>query len=220
MKLLLLEDDIILSEIMEEFLVENGLHVEVFYDGQQALEAIFSNKYDILLLDVNVPTLSGFELLHELQVAHIQTPAIFISSLDQIADVKKGFALGAEDYLKKPFELEELLSRIERTKKLHKIESSDIVVLAKGITYDPSVFTITRDNEVHTLRNKEAQLLEYFIKNQDKIISFDTIINDVWPYDETPTHATIRTYIKNLRPYLMENQIENIKGAGYVFKCL
>lgn len=220
MKILLLEDDTILSEIIEEFLVEQGLHVASFYDGRQALEAIFSHKYDILLLDINVPTLSGFELLKELREAHIDIPTIFISSLEQIADVKKGFALGAEDYLKKPFNLEELLSRIERTKKLHKIESSDVVLLAEGISYHPSSYTIIRDDITYTLRHKEAQLLEYFIKNQNKILSFNEVIENVWPYDETPTHSTIRTYIKNLRPFLREHQIESVKGVGYVFKCL
>ena len=122
MKILLLEDDPILSEIIEEFLCEHGYHVTLFYDGQEALDALFVDKFDILVLDINVPSLSGFELLKALKEAGIITPTIFITSLSQINDVKKGFALGAEDYLKKPFELEELLVRIERTKKLHNIE--------------------------------------------------------------------------------------------------
>lgn len=220
MKILLLEDDIILSEIIEEFLVGNGLHVEVFYDGQKALEAIFSHKYDLLLLDINVPKLSGFELLEELGKAHITTPTIFISSLDQIKDVKKGFALGAEDYLKKPFELEELLSRIERTKKLHNIESDECFNLNTKAVYSPKSYKIVMEGQEYKLRKKEAQLLDYFMHNVDKVVSFEEIIEEVWRYDETPTYATIRTYIKNLRPFLMENQIENIKGVGYLFKFL
>lgn len=220
MKILLLEDDTLLCEIIEEFLQEQGLQVVSFYDGQKALEAIFSEPFDILLLDVNVPTLSGFELLQALRDARIETPTIFISSLDQIVDVKKGFALGAEDYLKKPFNLEELVSRIERTKKLHKIGSQEVVRLAEGISYNPSIHAIVKEGVEHTLRKKEAQLLEYFIKNQNKIITFEMMIEEVWAYEEVPTHSTIRTYVKNLRPFLFENQIENIKGAGYVFKCL
>ena len=217
MKILLLEDDIILSEIIEEYLLEQGLHVSLFYDGQEALDAIFSHKYDILLLDVNVPSMNGFELLHTLQEAHLDIPTIFISSLDQIKDVKKGFSLGAEDYLKKPFELEELWARISRTKKLHKIEHSGAIVLADGIVYEPLAYKITVHGVEHKLRNKEAQLLDYFIKHQGKTITFDNIIGEIWPYDESPTHATIRTYVKNLRPLLKEEQIENIKGVGYLF---
>jgi len=220
MKILLLEDDAILSEIIEEFLVENGLHVSSFYDGEKALEAIFSQKFDILLLDINVPSLSGFELLSELRAANIHTPTIFISSLDQIKDVQKGFALGAEDYLKKPFELEELLSRLKRTKKLHNIENDEVIKLSENALYNPKTYKIMMHGEAHRLRKKEAQLLEFFIKNQEKTITFEEIIEEVWRYEESPTHATIRTYIKNLRPFLLENQIENIKGVGYLFKLV
>ena len=220
MKILLLEDDTILCEIIEEFLVENGLHVKKFYDGQNALDAIFSTKYDLLLLDINVPSMNGFELLEALREAHIDTPTIFISSLDQIKDVKKGFALGAEDYLKKPFELEELLSRIERTRKLHHVESDAVIQLNETAMYNSKTYKIGMNGLEQKLRKKEAQLLDFFIQNVDKTVSFEAIIDEVWRYEEIPTHSTIRTYIKNLRPYLLENQIENIKGVGYLFKLL
>lgn len=220
MNILLLEDDLILSEIIEEFLLENGLHVTLFYDGKEALDAIFENKFDILILDINVPSLSGFELLKALKDAHISTPTIFITSLSQISDVKKGFALGAEDYLKKPFELEELLVRIERTRKLHRIEEKSSIKLSETISYEPHNYTITTDENLHQLRKKEAQLLEYFIAQANRMVSFEEIIEEVWRYDDVPTHATVRTYIKNLRSYGLEENIENIKGVGYRFKCL
>lgn len=220
MNILLLEDDLILSEIIEEFLVENGLHVTLFYDGKEALDALFENKFDILILDINVPSLSGFELLQTLKDAHISTPTIFITSLSQISDVKKGFALGAEDYLKKPFELEELLVRIERTRKLHHIEEKSSIKLAETILYEPHNYTITTSGILHQLRKKEAQLLEYFIAQANRMVSFEEIIEEVWRYDDVPTHATVRTYIKNLRSYGLEENIENLKGVGYRFKCL
>ena len=220
MKILLLEDDPILSEIIEEFLVEHGLHVKLFYDGKEALNAIFEDKFDILVLDINVPNLSGFELLKTLKEANIATPVIFITSLDQISDVKKGFALGAEDYLKKPFELEELLVRIERTKKLHHIEENSLVKLAPKISYDPQNYQIFTPETLYKLRKKEAQLLEYFLSHQNRMLSFEEIIEEVWRFDEVPTHATVRTYIKNLRSYGLEGLIENIKGVGYRFKYL
>lgn len=220
MNILLLEDDLILSEIIEEFLLENGLHVTLFYDGKEALDAIFENKFDILILDINVPSLSGFELLKALKDAHISTPTIFITSLSQISDVKKGFALGAEDYLKKPFELEELLVRIERTRKLHRIEEKSSIKLSETISYEPHNYTITTDENLHQLRKKEAQLLEYFIAQANRMVSFEEIIEEVWRYDDVPTHATVRTYIKNLRSYGLEENIENLKGVGYRFKCL
>ena len=220
MKILLLEDDPILSEIIEEFLCEHGYHVALFYDGQEALDALFVDKFDILVLDINVPRLSGFELLKALKEAKIHTPTIFITSLSQINDVKKGFALGAEDYLKKPFELEELLVRIERTKKLHNIEQNEPVKLSNVIVYEPFNNTLFTPSQSFQLRKKEAQLLDYFLSQQNRLLSFEEIIEEVWRYDDVPTHATVRTYIKNLRSYGLEGNIENIKGVGYRFKCL
>ena len=220
MKILLLEDDPILSEIIEEFLCEHGYHVTLFYDGQEALDALFVDKFDILVLDINVPSLSGFELLKALKEAGIITPTIFITSLSQINDVKKGFALRAEDYLKKPFELEELLVRIERTKKLHNIEQNKTIKLSDTMTYEPFNNTLFSASENFQLRKKEAQLLDYFLSQQNRLLSFEEIIEEVWRFDEVPTHATVRTYIKNLRSYGLEGNIENIKGVGYRFKCL
>lgn len=220
MKILLLEDDPILSEIIEEFLCEHGYHVALFYDGQEALDALFVDKFDILVLDINVPRLSGFELLKALKEAKIHTPTIFITSLSQINDVKKGFALGAEDYLKKPFELEELLVRIERTKKLHNIEQNEPVKLSNVMAYEPFNNTLCTPSQSFQLRKKEAQLLDFFLSQQNRLLSFEEIIEEVWRYDDVPTHATVRTYIKNLRSYGLEANIENIKGVGYRFKCL
>jgi DNA-binding response OmpR family regulator len=220
MKILLLEDDPILSEIIEEFLVEHGLHVKLFYDGKEALDAIFEHKFDLLLLDINVPSLNGFELLKEIKNARITTPVIFITSLDQISDVKKGFALGAEDYLKKPFDLEELLVRIERTKKLHNIDTNERITLTNELFFDPANYEIITPETSYKLRKKEAQLLEYFLKHKNRVLSFEEIIEEVWRFEETPTHATVRTYIKNLRSYGLEALIENTKGVGYVFKSL
>lgn len=220
MKILLLEDDIILNEIIAEFLVENEMQVDSFYDGEKAIESIFDKHYDILLLDINVPKLTGFELLQELNDMQKKIPTIYITSLNHIDDIKKGFALGAEDYLKKPFELDELLMRIKRTQELHNIETTSGILLAEGITYFSNSYELLSYDGTQKLRKKEAQLLEYFIKHKNMVISFDKIVSDVWEYEEEPSNATIRTYIKNLRALLGKDLIENVKGVGYQFKCL
>ena len=220
MKILLLEDDSVLSEIIEEFLLENGYHVASFFDGKEALSAIYAEHFDLFLLDINVPHMNGFELLQTLKEANIHTPAIYITSLDQISDVKKGFALGAEDYLKKPFDLEELLVRIERTKKLHHIDTQKDHSLREGISFSPHALELITPQKRYKLRKKEAQLLEFFIKNSSRILSYDEIIEEVWRFDDVPTHSTLRTYIKTLRSYGLEKHIDNTKGLGYVFKPL
>jgi len=217
MKILLLEDDVILQEIIEEFLVEQGYSVESFFDGDKALDAIGISNYDMLLLDVNVPTINGFEILSYLREIGNTTPAIYITSLAGVNDLKKGFDLGADDYLRKPFELVELQARIEHIGKLYKLEEE---IEFDGMKFIPKAHQIFRGSKVITLRQKEAQVLEYFVRNTGKIISCDEIIENVWDDDHVPTHATIRTYIKNLRKMFTKEYFENIKGEGYRFNII
>jgi len=122
-RLLLLEDDPILHEIIAEYLEEHGYEVDGYFDGEQALQAIMDGGHAMLILDVRVPELDGFELLEYLRDIRNTTPAIFITSLSGIKDLQKGFRLGANDYLKKPFELDELRIRIEHqlTATRHKV---------------------------------------------------------------------------------------------------
>jgi len=212
MNILLLEDDTILQEIIEEFLLECGYEVESFFDGEKALDAIGTSRYDMLLLDVNVPHVDGFEILSYLREIGNTTPAIYITSLSGMSDLKKGFDLGADDYLKKPFELEELHARIEHIVKIYRLEEE---ILFDGMKFIPKAHQILIGESTINMRQKEARVLEYFIKNMGKIISCDEIIENVWEDENLPTHATIRTYIKNLRKMFDKEYFDNIKGEGY-----
>lgn len=217
MEILLLEDDVILQEIVEEFLLEQGYSVESYFDGESALDAIASKRYDILLLDVNVPYIDGFEVLHYLREIGNTTPAIYMTSLSGIKSLKKGFEIGADDYLRKPFELEELQTRIEYIVKQYHLEEE---ILFDGIKFIPKAHQLFINNSIVDIRQKEAQVLEYFIRNVGKIISCDEIIENIWKDTHIPTHATIRTYIKNLRKVFDKEYFENIKGEGYRFNIL
>jgi len=217
MKILLLEDDVILQEIIEEFLIEEGYTVESFFDGEKALDAVGVSSYDLLLLDVNVPSIDGFEILSYLRDIGNTTPAIYITSLSGINDLKKGFDLGADDYLRKPFELGELQARIEHIMKVYKLEDE---IEFDGMKFIPKAHQIFIDEKTIDLRQKEAQVLEYFIRKTGKIISCDEIIENVWDDGHVPTHATIRTYIKNLRKMFDKEYFENIKGEGYRFNIV
>ncbi len=217
MKILLLEDDVILQEIIEEFLQEQGYEVESFFDGEKALDAMGTNRYDMLLLDVNVPNIDGFEILSYLREIGNTTPAIYITSLAGIDDLKKGFDLGADDYLKKPFELEELHARIEHIVKIYRLQEE---IEFDGIKFIPKAHQLIVGDASIEIRQKEAQVLEYFVRNTGKIISCDEIIENVWGDDNVPTHATIRTYIKNLRKMFDKEYFDNIKGEGYRFNIL
>jgi len=217
MKILLLEDDVILQEIIEEFLVEQDYNVESFFDGEKALDAIGAGSYDMLLLDVNVPNIDGFEILSYLREIGNTTPTIYITSLASIDDLKKGFDLGADDYLRKPFELEELNARIEHIVRLYRLQEE---IAFDGMKFIPKAHQILMADKVIEMRQKEAQVLEYFIRNTGKIISCDEIIENVWDDNNTPTHATIRTYIKNLRKMFDKEYFDNIKGEGYRFNVV
>ncbi len=216
-KILLLEDDVILQEIIGEFLEECGYDVEAFYNGEHALDAIGNGHYDMLLLDVNVPSIDGFEILAYLRDIGNTTPAIYITSLAGIDDLKKGFDLGADDYLKKPFDLEELKVRIERIVKSHHLQEE---IEIEGMQFLPRSHQLIKGDRVIQMRQKEAQVLAYFVRNQGKIISCDEIIENVWGDEHIPTHATIRTYIKNLRKMFEKDHFDNIKGEGYRFNIL
>jgi DNA-binding response OmpR family regulator len=210
--ILLLEDDLILQEIIEEYLLEQGYVVDSFLDGSSALDAVMTRYYEILLLDVNVPEVDGFELLAYLREIKNSTPVIFITSLSGINNLQKGFELGANDYLKKPFELAELHIRIE-----HQLQAFKHGKVQKvGVfDFDPQNHTLIKGEETIVLKQKEVQILLYFLRKKGMIISLDELIENVWLSDKSPTYATIRTYIKNLRKTLGFDAIENIKGSGY-----
>ena len=215
MKILLLEDDTLLNEIIEEFLEELDYEVVSTFDGQEALETIYEESFDLLLLDVNVPSLNGLDLLKGLKENNIDIPTIYITSLHTSKDMEAGFNAGADDYIKKPFHLSELNLRINNIKRLRQIESSGLVKLNDKISYNhDSKFVIVEGIETH-LSKTEAKVFEYFVKNKNKSISIEEISLNNWVYDEVPTATTIRTYIKNLRKILGKDSITNIKGIGY-----
>ena len=217
MKILLLEDDLILNEIIEEHLISQKHEITTVFTGLEAQDLLYSQRFDLLLLDVNVPILNGFELLKDLRQKEIYTPAIFLTSLNQIDDIEKGFKSGCDDYLKKPFELKELDLRINNIKRLFNIENEDLIQISKDTYLDKKSLLIKKENEQIHLAKKECEVLEYLINNSSKIVSIEELSLNVWAYEEAPISSTIRTYIKNLRRVLGEEFIINLRGVGYRF---
>lgn len=217
-KILLLEDDVNLSETVEEFLSDEGYEVICVYDGISAEEKIYEQKFDLLLLDVNVPGINGFELLKKIRVEGNETPAIFITSLNSTDDLSDGYESGCDDYIRKPFALKELLLRVQTILKrsfFHKNENR--VAIKEGIYYDLDSNELIKNDEKVVLNNKEDKLLRLFLKYQNQIISHDKIYETLWDYDETYSDSALRTYIKNLRKILGKESIESIKKLGYKF---
>lgn len=217
-RILLLEDDISLNETVVEYLQENDFDVISIYDGEDAYSKIYEEKFDLLLLDVNVPSLNGFELLENLRKDNINTPVIFITSLNSMDSFEKGFELGCDDYIRKPFELKELLIRIESILKrgyFHNIDTK--VNIVDDIYFDASLNLLFKDDEQIKINNKETKLLKLFLQNQDQILSHDQIYDYVWDYDEESSEFSLRTYIKNLRKIFGKERIISVKKLGYRF---
>jgi len=214
MKILLLEDDVILSEILFEHLSEQGHTVTSVYDGEEAYDKIMSERFDLMLFDVNVPSLSGFELLRLLREQHVNIPTVFITSLDSGADIKKGFDIGCDDYLKKPFELMELDARIAHIAKLHSLET-DRIKIDEESYLDRATYELVKEGKKTKLSKKEFEVIEYFLSKRGRTVSHEELMANVWMDGETPTDATLRTYIKNIRAYLGREFITTVKGVGY-----
>jgi len=217
MNIFLMEDDLILNEIIEEHLLSKKHKVSTVFNGDEAEELLYSETFDLLLLDVNVPGTDGFELLDDLRQRDILTPAIFITSLDMVDDVERGFNVGCDDYLKKPFELKELDLRINNIKRLLKIENSEVLKVSDMVYIDKkNLMIMNKDKNTH-ISLKELNVLEYLLKNRGTPVSVEELSMNVWSYENAPVAPTIRTYIKNLRKVLGDDYITNIRGVGYRF---
>lgn len=210
MKILLMEDDLILNEILLEHLKDSGHDVTGCEDGQEAEELIFNNSYDLLLLDVNVPFIDGFSLVESIRDNGIKTPAVFVTSLNTTKDLKRGYEVGGDEYIKKPFDMDELDARLMQMQKVFNLKD-EIIILQNGSKFDP----VSSSVDGVKLRKKESEILHYLLKNSNRAISAEELTDNLWAYDDIPSNATLRTYIKNLRQAVGKETITTIHGQGF-----
>ena len=219
MKILLLEDDIALADIISEYLTDNGFEVDSVYDGDAALSTAYETKYDLYIFDVNVPAIKGFDLLKMLRDNGDTTPTIFVTSLNDIDDVSKGFESGADDYLKNPFELAELLLRVKNIQKRSFTQQrSSIIQINANISFNIDTELLHTEKEEISLPQKELKLLKHFLQHPNEVVTFDSLYKVMWDYDETVSPESLRAHIKNLRKHLTQDMIQNLRGVGYRFE--
>ena len=217
-KILLLEDDANLNETVTEFLEDKGYEVTATYDGYEAQDKIYESKFDLLLLDVNTPGIDGFSLLKDARENEVVAPSIFITSLDGVDDLERGFLSGCDDYIRKPFVLKELSIRIEtllRRGFFHEV--NEMISLGDGIEYNTKSNELLVNGVAETLGNKESALFKLFMKQPNEVLSHDRIYKELWDYDEDPSDTALRTYIKNIRKIIGKDRIVSIKKQGYKF---
>lgn len=214
MKILLLEDEVMLNESIGEFLEQNNHTVESFFDGAKAYDALLSSSYDLLILDINVPSIDGLTLLEKIHVLKIHTPTIYISALVDIEDISRAYTLGCYDYLKKPFHLKELSLKIDRivlsseTPRVH-------LRLSKNYSYDQEHSVLLFRGETQVLSKRQSQIIDLLARNRGRVVDFEQFRIYVWD-EQIVDNATIRAEINRLKKFLQENVIQNVRGMGYM----
>ena len=215
MKILLLEDDTALANILVDYL-EESYEVVQTYSMHQALALSQESLFDLYIFDINVADGDGISLLRELRSFCDRTPTIFITAFQDIKYLKAAFESGASDFIKKPFDLEELLQRIENIKRQFGLEGA--ITLTEGITFDPEIHRITTATQEITLTQKESLFLHYLYKNRTRVVSSDELLQNIWEFEEMPSDNAVRTVVKKLRRSLGREHILNIRAEGYRFE--
>jgi DNA-binding response OmpR family regulator len=211
-KILLLEDDLLFAETLTDLLEENEYEVSHAPNGQKALDFSYEQKFDIYLLDINVPLISGVTLLKELRDAGDSTPAIFLTSHKDKEMLKKGFLSGGDDYITKPFDTDELLLRLHS---LLRRTYKDAVECVGLLCHDTTHKRIIYDSQELELSKKEYQLLLLLMAHVDNLVPRELIIEELWSFGEAGSDGAVRVYINRIKQLLPQMKIENIRGLGY-----
>lgn len=215
MKILLLEDEIDYQETIAEYLESLDYKVDSFENGREALDAIYENNYHLLLLDIRVPEMSGYEIVKKIREDNNDIPVIFLTSLTDINNLSIGYELGCNDYIRKPFATQELKYRVEQTLKLFYFHTNkEKLDLNYGYGYDIKNEQIIYEEKIVPLTQKEQRLFNYLVTNIDEYIQTKVLWEDVWDY-KMVTEADIRMCIKKIRAKTKYELIDSRKGLGY-----
>ena len=221
-RILIVEDEEKLARFLELELKHEGYAAEKAFDGRTGLEMAESGSFDLILLDVMLPKMSGLELLRRLRRSS-ETPVIMLTARDAVMDKVTGLDMGANDYITKPFEIEELLARIRAALRKHapKSESGDILTSGK-LTLDPARYCVSWDGAKLTLTNREFELLRALMQNRGIVLSRERLLEQVWGYEYFGETNVVDVYIRYLRQKIDDvygvKLIHTVRGVGYVFR--
>ena len=224
MRILVVEDEKKINDVIVKTLKKEKYGVDSCFDGEEALDYIFSVEYDIILLDIMLPKKNGFEVMESMRKKGIKTPVLFLTARDQIEDRVKGLDLGADDYLVKPFAFEELLARIRVVlrKNSGSGEDSGNVLKIANLTVDCNKHEVFRDDVSIKLSAKEFSILEYMMRNKGRVVSKEKIEEHVWDFDYEGGSNIVEVYIKFLRKKVDNDfspkLIHTIRRVGYILK--
>lgn len=211
-KILVVEDEKSISDLIALNLTKAGYQTDCVYDGATAVNALDHTIYDLILLDVMLPKVSGFELMR--YIAPLQIPVIFLTAKTSVTDRVKGLRLGADDYLSKPFEIIELLARVETV--LRRYHKTETILTVDDLVIDTASRTVKRNGQTVNLTNKEYELLLLFMRNKNIALYRETIYERVWGGEYMGDSRTVDLHVQRMRKKVgLEHKIVTIYKVGY-----
>ena len=222
MYVLLVEDDARIARVVERALIEAGHRIDVVHDGTEGLVRAEGGAYDLLLLDVMLPGMDGVDVVRQLRRQKVRTPILMLTARDAVADRVNGLDAGADDYLTKPFALEELLARVRAVGRRGADGLDGDLLRVADLTLDESRHEVRRDDRPIELTAKEFDLLAYLMRNAGRVLSRTQITDHVWGYDVDVTSNVVEIYVHYLRDKIDRGfarpLIRTIRGVGYTIK--
>ena len=219
-KILMVEDETSISDFIKGELEYEGYSVCIKEDGREGLEEALKNEYDLIILDIMLPSMNGFEICRRIKKVKI-TPIIMLSARDSVMDKVNGLQIGADDYIPKPFAIEELLSRIEVVFR-RQDNTNNSIVKFKDIVIDRRSRVVKKNNNEINLTNKEYELLMILIDNKDKVVTREELLDQIWGYGYEPETNVTDVYIRYLRSKLdnknKEEYIQTVRSVGYIMR--
>ena len=221
MRILVVEDERDLNLLLQKVLKKAGYTVDGCYDGEEAQLHLLGAEYDAILLDVMMPKKDGYTLIRELREQGVDTPVLFLTARDSVGDRVKGLDLGADDYLIKPFDFDELLARIRAMTRKH-VGVRTNLFSAGDLVLDAQSRKVTRGGQEISLLPKEFSILEYLLRNKEKVLSREQIENRIWNYEFSGSSNNVDSYMSRLRKKIDEGReprlIHTVKGVGWVIR--
>jgi DNA-binding response OmpR family regulator len=218
MKILVVEDEHRIAQAIKEGLEQESYAVDTAYDGEDGFNSASNDEYDLIILDVMMPVMDGFEVCKKLRAAGDHTPILMLTAKDQTKDIVQGLDTGADDYLAKPFAFEVLLARVRALlRRPH--DSMGDVLSAGDLSLNTATHAVRRGETSIRLSNKEYAILEYLLRNQDRVLSKNNIMTHVWDFDADILPNNVEVFIAYLRAKIDKpfgsNIIQTVRGFGY-----
>lgn len=222
-KILLAEDDLNLGSLLVDYLEAEGFIIKLCRDGEIALKIFQDHSFDLCLLDVMMPKLDGFSLAKSIRIKDKKIPIIFITAKSLKEDKLKGYGLGADDYITKPFDEEEMLWKIKavfRRIQVHKKENNTEIISIGNFTFDYNNQSLTIQGKSKRITEKESEILNYLSSHRNNLIKREELLKDLWGEDDYFIGRSLDVFITKIRKYLKEDStlsIENVFGVGFIF---